>query len=306
MNMTKVAIVVLNRNGKNLTLDCLTSLEDLTSPKDVEIVKVVVDNGSTDDSVASIKEEFPGVVVLQTSANLGFAEGNNVGFRYSLKKGADFVIVLNNDTIADQALVEAFLETAQRVKTGIIAPKIYFAPGYEFHKDRYQQEQRGKVIWYAGGLVDWKNVIASHRGVDEVDSGQYDQVQETDFASGCCFLVPREIFEKIGFFDKRYFLYWEDNDFSQRAKKAGFKIFYAPKARLWHLNAGTAGGSGSSLQEYFITRNRLLFGLKFAPLRAKIALLRQSISLLLKGNKWQRQGVLDFYLGRVGKGSYPL
>ena len=158
--------------------------------------------------------------------------------------------------------------------------------------------------------MDGKNVLGHHRGVDEVDQGQYNKIEKTDFASGCCMLVRREVFEKaavpVGGFDERYYLYYEDADLSERAKLASFKILYAPKAILWHKNAGSAGGSGSSLQDYYITRNRLLFGMRYALLRSKIALLRESVGLLLNGRPWQNRGVIDFYLGRFGRGSYPI
>jgi len=302
----KVFVVILNLNGKDFTLDCLTSLEDLKKPKNCQVELIVVDNGSTDGSVAAIKKSFPKVAVLENKKNLGFAEGNNVGFRFGLKKGADYVLLLNNDTIVDKNFLVELLRQGEDKRVGILGPKIYFAPGYEFHKERYKESQRGKVLWYAGGQMDWDNVLASHRGVDEVDRGQYDKVSETDFVSGCCMLVKRQVLEKVGLFDPRYFLYYEDNDLCQRAKRAGFKLLFVPAAHLWHLNAGTAGGSGSSLQEYYISRNRLLFGLRFAPLQAKLALVRQSLKLLFFGKSWERKGVIDFFLQRFEKGSYPI
>ena len=152
--------------------------------------------------------------------------------------------------------------------------------------------------------MDWKNVIASHRGVDEVDRGQFESLEKTDFASGCCIMAKKEVFEKTGFFDEKYFLYYEDNDLCQRAKKLGFEIYFQPKGMLWHINAGSTGGSGSEMQDYYITRNRLMFGFKYAPLRAKFAIFRESAGLLLKGRRWQKKGVTDYYLGNLGKGSY--
>jgi len=154
--------------------------------------------------------------------------------------------------------------------------------------------------------MDWKNIIGSHRGVDEVDKGQFNKVEETDFASGCCVMIRREVFQEIGFFNEKYFLYYEDNDFSQRVKLNGFRVYYQPRAMLWHLNAGSTGGSGSNLQDYFITRNRLLFGFSYASVRTKAALLKESIKFLFAGRNFQRKAVLDFYTGRFGKGSYKL
>ncbi len=187
---------------------------------------------------------------------------------------------------------------------GAISPKIYFAKGFEFHKNRYKKEDLGKVLWYAGGKIDWKNMLGFHRGVDEVDIGQFSKLYETEFATGCCMLVKREVFERVGLFNNKYFLYLEDLDFSLKTRKKGFKIIYQPKAVMWHENAGSAGGSGSPLQEYFITRNRLLFGFKYAPLRTKIALFKESIKILAGGRTNQKKGIRDFYLRRFGKGIY--
>ena len=234
---------------------------------------------------------------------MGFAKGHNLAIEFAIKHGADFVLILNNDVILEKNCLKELINSLKD-DVAIVSPKIYFAKGCEFHKDRYKDSELGKVIWYAGGEMDWGNVLASHRGVDEVDNGQFEKEVEIDFASGCCMLVSAKALEKVGLFDQRYFLYYEDNDFSQRIKKANYRIIYQPKAFLWHKNADSAGGSGSDLQDYYITRNRLLFGMEYAPLRSKIALIKESFKLLINGRKWQKRGVLDFYLRRFGKGSY--
>lgn len=301
--MPKVFVIVLNFNGKEDTRDCLDSLKSLIADRgSVEIV--VVDNGSTDGSVEAIKKQILGskfpVHLIENQENLGFAGGNNVGIKFALEKGADFVLILNNDTFVDPNLVGQLLRVAgPDKKAGVLGPKIYFASGFEYHQGRYKPSDLGKVIWYAGGKTDWENILFSHRGVDEVDQGQYDQVEETGFVTGCAMLVKKEVFEKIGFFEERYFAYLEDVDFCERAKKAGFKLVYAPSAFLWHKIARTSGGIGSEVQDYYLTRNRLLFGFHYGKFRTKLALFRESLKLLLVNSK--REGVIDFYLGRFGK-----
>lgn len=303
--MNKVSVVILNFNGEKFISSCLDSVKKINK-KDLDVEVIVVDNGSVDRSLEEVKKSYKDFVILENKINLGYADGNNVGVKYALENKADYVLVLNNDTIVDKDLVVELLKTAEQdPEIGIVGPKIYFAPGFEFHKDRYTKDEKGKVIWYAGGLVDWANVLASHKGVDEVDHGQHDTTEETDFVCGCAMMVKRGVFEKIGLFDSKYFLYFEDNDICQRAKRAGYKIVYEPKAYLYHLNAG-ASASGSNLQEYYITRNRLLYGLKYAPLRSKLALFRESLRLLLFGQLWKKRGVADFYLGRLGRGTFPL
>lgn len=301
--MTSVFIVVLNWNQKEFTLGCVKSLNKLRT-NGLKLQTVVVDNGSTDDSVKTFRKELPNEVVLENKENLGFAAGNNVGIEYSLSHGADYIMLLNNDTYVGENLIEELIKVGEsEAKITVLGPKIYFAPGYEFHKDRYSKQERGKVFWYAGGQIDWDNVLASHRGVDQVDQGQFDDLEETDFVSGAAMMIKRDVLEKIGPLDPKYFLYYEDSDFCQRAKEAGFKVIYVPEAVVWHYNAGSSS-SGSPLQEYYISRNRLLFAARFAPVRAKFAIFRESLKYLLLGPKWKRRGARDFYLGKFGKGSY--
>jgi len=308
--MQKVATVILHYKGAKNTLECLESLEKVNLSKETNLEIVVVDNASTDGLPSAISNfQFPisNLKLIKNEENLGFAEGNNVGIRYALKNGADYVLVLNNDTIVDKGLIEELLKVSRSdSKIGIVAPKIYFAPGFEFHKDRYAKKDLGRVFWYAGGAMDWDNIIGHHRGVDGVDHGQYDKTEETSFSSGCCMFIKKEVFGKVGLFDKKYFLYYEDADLSKRVKKAGYKIIYKPSAVIWHKNAGSAGGSGSVLQDYYISRNRLLFGFRYASMRSKIALVKESLSVLLRGRYWQRRGVLDFYFMRFGKGSFEI
>jgi len=305
--MKHVVISLLNFNGKKNTLNCLKSLQNVRRDN-FELTIVVVDNAS--------KEEFDlkggtigdiHLVVVRNEKNLGFSGGHNVAIQYALENGADYVLILNNDTYVDKNFLEELLRVGEKDnEIGILIPKIYFAPGFEYYRARYSKEETGKVFWYAGGEMDWGNVIGRHKGVDEIDKGQFDKIELTDFATGCCMMVKRKVFEKVGMFDGKYFLYYEDNDLNIRAKKEGLKIVYVPKSVIWHKNAGSVGGSGSELQDYYITRNRLIFGMRYAPIRAKFALFRESLRVLLSGRYWQRRGVLDFYLGKLGKGSYEI
>lgn len=300
--MKSVWVSLINFKGRENTIDCLNSLEKITKDG-FNLQVVVVDNGSS-EKLTLPKYSLP-LKIISSKKNLGFSGGHNLAVKLALEKGADYILILNNDTFVDKNLVlELFNSMESNPIIGIAAPKIYFAPGFEFHKDRYKKEELGKVIWYAGGIMDWKNVLASHRGVDEVDKGQFDKEELTDFSSGCCMLVKKEVFEKIGLFDERYFLYYEDNDLCQRAKNNGFEIDYSPKAFLWHKNASSAGGSGSDLQDYYITRNRLIFGMKYAPLRSRVSLIREALGFILNGRGCQRRGVFDFLIGNLGKGSY--
>lgn len=291
----KIAVVILNYNGLENTLQCLESIRKCdTDSHKVEIV--VVDNNSGDGSQEALGK-LKDIHLINNTENLGYSGGNNIGIKKALERMADVILVLNNDTIAQSALV---INLVQALKSADIAsPKIYFAKGYEFHRAIYKKQELGHVIWYAGGKIDWDNIIGMHIGVDQVDTGQFENSTEIDLATGAALIVKREVFEKIGLFDEKYFLYLEDMDFCVRAKKAGFKIIYAPQAILWHKNAG-ASGSGSALQDYYITRNRLLFAAKYAKFRTKIAVVRQALSNLASPIK--RKALLDFLTLHFGKG----
>ncbi|KKR87220.1 hypothetical protein A2875_02065 [Candidatus Gottesmanbacteria bacterium RIFCSPHIGHO2_01_FULL_46_14] len=298
--MKKVSIVIVNWNGIIQTRQCLRSLGKLVK-KDIELTTIVVDNGSTDGSIGTIRKEFSDVVALPQESNRGFTGGNNAGIDYALEHGANYVWLLNNDTEVDKQSLTALIHA----EADIVGSKIYFAPGFEYHKDRYKESERGRVIWYAGGIIDWQNMYASHRGVDEVDHGQYDVRVETDFVTGCSMMVRSEVFKRIGLFDERYYLYLEDVDLSLRAQKGGFRLIYEPVSVVWHKNAGSSGGVGSHLHDYYLMRNRFLLGFGYAPLRTRVALLRQVISLLFGQNREHRRAAVDALIGQWGKQYEP-
>lgn len=303
MNLPNVFVIILNWNRPDDTIECLKSIEKIKAST-FKLHAVVVDNASTDDSIKQIQNYRSKLKIIKNKENLGFAGGNNIGINYALKNNADYVVVLNNDTLVDTNLISQLLKTAQSQKfIGAVCPKIYFAPGFEFHTDRYKKSDLGKVIWAVGGSIDWKNVYGTNRGVDEVDTGQFELACEVDFAPGTCVLYSAQALKKTGLFDEQYFLYLEDTDLSIRLTRKGFKIMYTPHAIIWHKVAQSSG-IGSDLNDYFITRNRLLFGFKYANLRAKAALIRESIKFLRNGRKWQKVGVQDYYFGNYGKGSW--
>lgn len=305
--MKKVFLVTLNYKNHKDTYELLKSLQKVKTDGFL-INVVIVDNYPSDQIKVDLKEfKDLNLHLIYNEKNLGFSGGNNVGIKYSVKNNADYVVIQNNDTLVDPEYIKELIKAAEsNDQIGAVVPKIYFAKGYEFHKDRYEDEDLGKVIWYAGGYIDWENVLGNHKGVDEVDKGQYDKEEDTELATGCCVLIKRKVLDKVSGYDERYFLYYEDADLSQRIQRAGYKLFYAPKAVIWHKNAQSTGGSGSDLQDYFITRNRLLFGMRFAGIRAKAALIKESLKLISNGRRWQKKGVIDYYLKKFGKGSYPL
>lgn len=302
--MQKVLISILHYKNQEATLKCLDSLEK-SDKSGLAIELLLIDNDSP-EKLSVDESRFPSLKIrtMYLEENLGFAGGHNLAFDYLLNNDFDFLLLLNNDTVVKRdTIVELVKASARHSKVGITVPKIYFTKNHEFHKARYKQEELGRVIWYAGGKTDWNNIISSHIGVDEVDNGQFDEEGITEFATGACMLISRKAIEDVGDFDEKFFLYYEDGDLNMRMKKHGYSILFAPKAVVWHNNAGSSG-SGSKLQDYYISRNRMLFGMRYAPLRARISLIRESLSLLKSGREWQKRGITDYYLKRFGKGSF--
>ena len=223
-----IAIIVLTWNGRDLTLDCLRSLEAVATPG---ARAILVDNASSDGTIAAVRERYGDrIAVIENTANVGFAAGNNAGIRRALAEGADFVLLLNNDTFVAPDFVDELLRPMQGANDiGITAPKIYYA------------EPRNQ-IWFAGGVISLWRGTARHIGIREMDRGQYDRERDIDYATGCAMLVRREVFEKAGDLDPSYQAYFEDADFSLRARDAGFRIRYVPAAKVWHRISASTGG----------------------------------------------------------------
>lgn len=305
--MKKIAVVVLNWKTAKLTTDTVNSLLKIKHP-DFNFKIFIIDNGSRDGSVEHFKQQFGGnkqIAIYDTGANLGYVDGNNFGIKIALRENHDYVLVINSDVIVKPDFLQIMYDYLEKHQDyGLVGPKIYFAPGFEFHKDRYIAKELGKVIWSAGGIIDWSNVYGTNFGMDEVDHGQFDQIRSNvDYLSGCCLLIRSAVFQKVGLFDSRYFMYSEDAEFSRRLLAAGIRIAYLPNAIVWHFNSGSSGRG--PLHDYFLTRNRLIFGFQYSRWKTKFALFRDSLRILLfSPYLWQKYGVRDYYLKKFGKGSW--
>ena len=294
----RVYFSILNWNQKDLTCECLEALSQLDYPN---YRIVVVDNGSQDGEVTAIRARFPSVIVLENGMNLGFAEGNNVAIRYALEQGADYIFLLNNDTVVDPQMLRRLIEVAERdAQVAIVGPKICY----------FDEPQ---TIWSAGGILKppWMPIML---GLDETDRGQYDALREVDWVTGCALLIKSSVIRQIGLIDSRYFIYFEENDWCNKAKKSGFKILYVPEARIWH-KIQPRHQALSPHHVYLMTRNRLLFlrnsGAKL-PLIFLVIITENFRTIcawtLLKRHKDKRflrramlRGIFDFLGGRFGE-----
>lgn len=298
----KIGFITVGFHSDEDTVEVVTQLEANILPRGVETVIYCVDN-SQSESLRKSLTKFKRAIYLESPGNLGFAAGNNLGMKRALRDRMDIIVLINNDTVVPPDFVKNILASPiSDKKVGVVGGLIYFAKGFEF-RDNYKSSELGKVIWYAGGKHDWNNVYASHLGVDEVDKGQFDKVVDTDFVTGCLFIVRSSVLSEVGLFDERYCLYFEDSDLCLRIKKAGYRLVVDPQVKIGHKVAQSSG-IGSPLNDYFLTRNRFLFGMTYASLRTKIALFREAIKKLFIGNPAQKIATRDFLLGNYGWGSW--
>ncbi len=227
-----VYAVTVNWNRPQDTIACLNSL----LAQDTAIKLLLVDNGSTDNSLELIHSACPSVEVIETGSNLGFAGGFNVGIRHSLAQGADYVLIINNDTLADRSMVKHLLANISS-DVGAVSPAIFYA----------DEPER---IWAVGSnfnplLLELTDQHGRDKPAPTIPS-------ERDFLTACALLVKREAFTKVGLFDERFFMYYEDKDFSLRMRQEGYRLMVVPRARLWHKGSSSTGGAESPAERYYM------------------------------------------------------
>jgi GT2 family glycosyltransferase len=296
MNTPRVAIIILNWNNWKDTRECLESVHQISYP---HYQVIVVDNGSTDDSVFRIREDAPeGLIFIENEKNLGFAGGNNLALELAREKlDPDYFLLLNNDTVVDPHFLEILVDYAQQdEKIGVVGPTVY----YYHHPDR---------IAFQGGCINPCTGRVVHHRLDEVDKAQ-EAPQELDFVSGCSLLLKREVLDRVGLLDPDYFLYNEDVDWCLRAKSEGYQVFLVPEAKIWHKVSVSV--DNSLIPSYYGTRNQFLLARKHCPsiqrylffLRFTLARVAASLESLLKGqNRESRvilRGVKDGWTGNYG------
>ncbi len=246
MSSPKVSIILVNWNNFDDSAECLESLGQGTYPN-YEVV--VVDNGSEGDDARLLRERFgDSIRLIENEKNFGFAKGCNVGIRDALDRGADYVVLLNNDTVVTPDFLEEVVGVAQSdEKVGIAGGKIYC---YEFPQQ----------IWFAGGTIDYRTGNTLIRGSGEVDRGQFDEKVEVDWICSCFMVISCDLLRTVGMLDGRFFFGWEDADLCVRAARSGYKVLYVPGSGIWHK-----GWGGSKKQRlkgqplYYAARGHFIF-----------------------------------------------
>lgn len=267
VNSPRVVVIVLTWNGRKDTLGCLESLQAVDYPN-WEVL--VVDNGSEDGTVDAVRTAYPAVVVIETGRNLGFTGGNNVGVEAALSRGAEFILMLNNDTVVAPDLLRAFVRTAgQYPDAGVFGAKIYFF-------DEPKRMWFGGASWNPRALLSFENL-----GQGVLDNGKdFEQVRDTPWANGCALFFRAVVVRTVGMLDDRFFILYEEVDWCFRAQRAGFRCLFVPEAKVWHRVSMTFGGGRSLVYEYFDLRNLLLWTEKNLNVRARMRVWAYTMRLL--------------------------
>ncbi len=293
--LPSVAILTVNYNSAPYIGDFLASLQAITYPN---YRLVVVDNASADGSPQEIPRLFPQAVLLRNEENLGFTGGHNVGIRYCLEQGFDYVLFLNNDTVVKEDFLDRLLEGA--------APRTMLAPKtYLYSQPHLLDDTVGDFDWRRGVWRGW--LYAKPPPPD------FDRPRQVGMASLCCLLVPTAVFLDAGLMDERFFMYYEDFDFVARAKAAGYRLWLNPAAVIYHRKAAASGGVASPFKVYYATRNRLYLMKKHSSRWRWAAFLLYFFATRLgyvvaypaRGQGRQLRamfrGIADYFRGRLGR-----
>jgi hypothetical protein len=299
-----VSVIVLNWNGKDDTLACL---ETLQAQRSVFANVIVVDNGSNDGSVSAVRNQYPNTTVIETGANLGYAGGNNVGISYALDRGAEYILVLNNDTVLDSHCVAHLVDDLeQHPRAAAAAPKSYFFDAPD-------------TIYFAGGRI-LPNGGTVHIGRGSVDHPDICLRCDTEWITGCAMMFTADALQEIGAFESRFFVLFEDADWSLRARKTGYRLRFVPKAKLWHKVSVSFGEPWSPLFCYYFARNSFLWVERSFPRKRWPACFLSCITEAYNLATTERgepshqnrkalkkavvRGVLDYVFRRFGQRSY--
>jgi len=292
----KVVIVILNWNGFEETIECVDSISRIEY-SNYKIL--IVDNGSDSNEIDNIVLQFPFVKIIKSKENLGFSGGNNLGIEYAIKLNADFILLLNNDTIVEPNFLGILVHhSTQNINVGILVPKI----NYYINQNR---------IWYAGGYISKFRGSGFTIGQDE--SGEkYSNNKYVTFATGCCLLIKMEVIKKIGLMDPQYFLYLEDVDYCLRNNLKGYKILYIGKSKIYHKVSISSNKQNNLASLYYVTRNRFYFAKKFYPNFYYIPFLYITIIFFIKILYWfisgenekikiAKKAISDYIFNKMGK-----
>ena len=300
----RLAVILVNWNGSDDTLNCLESIRASTYQ---DYFVIVVDNGSRADQISKLKKCKLDFELIETGENLGYTGGNNKGIEYALVCKAEYVLLLNNDTyIAVDTLKNIMRAADSDKRIGILSPKIYFHPARH-------------LIWSAGTFLNKRFLMGYLTGYKIEDKGQFDEAREVDYVTGCAMLIQSKVISEVGMLCDDFFAVCEDLDYCLRTRKAGYRIIYEPSASVWHIESASSGGHDAPQYVYYQTRNYFLFHNRWANGISQLIssqsfcvawIVKRSLSFALRG-KWKVSlgilyGIRDVILGRLGRQDYAI
>ncbi len=242
MNFEKIFAVIVNWNLKDDTIACLRSL--LKAGLFARNI-VLVDNGSRDNIVSGIQTVYPDITIIKNKQNFGFAVANNIGITYALEQSAEWVFLLNNDTIVAPNILAEIQRVHRSTQASVYGPQIRY----------FDEPER---IWYLGDIHIPGTLFTRSLQKDRLASVTLPDAIPVDFVSGCGALIHRKVFETVGMFNPTFFMYGEDADLMWRIRRAGFRIIAVPNAVMWHKVSRSAG-KDSPATRYWKTRNQIRF-----------------------------------------------
>lgn len=290
-----VIIVILCWNNHKDTIDCLESLHILEY---TNFSTILVDNGSTDGTIAIVKDRFPGILIIENKKNLGYATGNNVGITHAINLGANYIFILNNDTVLDPSCVTHLIsDLEEHPDAAAAAPKSYLFGTPD-------------TVYFAGGQYD-PGGNAIQIGCGKTDDPQYCISQNTQWLAGCAMMLRTKMLKHIGLFDPDYFLLWEDVDWSIRAQQRGYTLRFNANAKIWHKTSSSFGHTWNPSYLYYYTRNYCLFIERNNKDGNRVRLCLRSIKMSWSQTKRRGElrlavilGAIDYLLRRYGARDY--
>lgn len=286
INNKKIFIILLNYNSYKDTLECVDSIEK--KEKNINYEIIVVDNNSSDGSIKELSNDNR-FIFIETNENGGFAKGNNVGIKYAMEHDADYIMLLNNDTIIENNSISKLVEKLQEDdELGIIGSRIMYYSNPD-------------IINYCGGHINWFKVSTNHENYKKIFIADEENFKYTEFITGCCMLIKREVIQKIGLLPEEYFMYYEDMDFCIKAKEADYKLGILTDSVIYHKVSISSGGENSAFSIKWGNRNRLIIMDKYSKytkgILSKIIYYSTRILLWIKyiiiGEKKKAQAIID-------------
>lgn len=285
-----IYIILVNYNNYEDTLECVKSLKNCTY-KNYNII--VVDNASNNASINELRKYKNEYILIEAKENLGFSAGNNVGIKFAINHGADYILLINNDTVVDKGFLEPLISVVESdSEIGIMSGQIYY---YDY----------SNLLWFDGGYINsWKGQ-AYHKNIKKENDSSLPILEEVDFLTGCFMFMPVKVIESVGGLDEDYFLYYEDTDFCSKVRKHGYKLILNRSSKIYH-KISKSTSENSDLYLYYNTRNRLIFVQRnIDNVNEYISYMYILISIIYKWIKYRNvflfKGLKDFLQGKRGK-----